>query len=256
MLPQVNLIRANNGDFLSFFERAGISGVLTAHGVWDELTIGIAKVLIDNSNKTPSILDIGSNMGTFAIPIGKYIQDKGGFIHCFEPQRIISYQLSGNIFLNRLDNAFVHRVALSDWTGWDEIQILDYNQAWNIGAYSLVPNMDTQEKQKMKELVNFYRIDDYSSVAEITLVKIDVEGMELNVLKGGGYKLKENKYPPILFESLSGDPNAAAVMNILFDMGYKCSQYANEDWLAQHHAWDSEINLIVSENKISYSKIR
>jgi hypothetical protein len=33
MLTQVNIIRAKNGDFISFNEAAGISGVLTSHGV-------------------------------------------------------------------------------------------------------------------------------------------------------------------------------------------------------------------------------
>ena len=256
MLPQVNLIRGQNGDFLCFFESAGISGVLTAYGLWDELTVSIARALVDNSNKVPYILDIGSNLGTFAVPLARHIRGKSGEIHCFEPQRIVSYQLSGNIFLNRLDNAFVHRVALSDWTGMEEIEILDYAQAWNIGAFSLVPDKDAQEKQKTKEPVNFFKLDDYSPVTEVTLVKIDVEGMELDVLKGSVSKLKRNNYPPILFESLVNDPRSEAVMNFLKDMGYKCSQYAKEDWLAQHQEWDSEINLIVNEGQVSYSKIR
>jgi hypothetical protein len=38
-------------------------------------------------------------------------------------------------------------------------------------------------------------------LTNISLIKLDVEGMELNVLKGGLKTLKDNNYPPIIFES-------------------------------------------------------
>jgi FkbM family methyltransferase len=171
MLPQVNIIRANNGDFLSFFERSGISAVLTAHGVWDELTVMIAKALVNISTSTPLILDIGANMGTFSIPLATHISERSGIIHSFEPQRIIYYQLCGNIFLNRLENVFAHKLALSTVNDDIEIDTLDYHQAWNIGAYSLIPGKDEQKKISNKEKCKFSKLDEFELNNPISLLK-------------------------------------------------------------------------------------
>lgn len=256
MLPQVNIIRAVNGDFLSFFERAGISGVLTAHGLWDELSISLAKNLINLSSKKPNVLDIGANMGTFTIPIAKHILEKNGSIHSFEPQRVIFYQLCGNIFLNRLDNAYGHNVALSTLNGYDEIATLDYHQAWNIGAYSLIPGMDLQEKTITTEICKFSKLDDFRVNDPITLIKVDVEGMEFEVLSGGSSRIKRDGYPPILFESLKEDERADSVFKLLINMGYQLIQYANEDWLAQHPEWESELGISIVDSAITFFKVR
>lgn len=256
MLPQVNIIRAKNGDFLSFFERAGIAGVLTAHGVWDEATIGLAKVLVDQCGKVPLVLDIGANMGTFTIPLAKHVAQRSGVVHAFEPQRIVNYQLGGNIFLNRIDNAHVHRLALSDVSGDREIEELDYHKAWNIGAFSIVPGQDRQEKVAQKTPVQFLRLDDLPLQGAITLIKLDVEGMELDVLCGGVNRLNQDGFPPILFESLKNDSKASLVVKLLTGLGYTLSQYADEDWLAQHPAWDSEIALNIDQGAMSMRRVR
>ena len=132
MLPQVNIIRAKNADFLCFYESAGISGVLAAHGVWDELTIHFAKTLIDGTPLKPVVIDVGANMGTFAVPIARHIEKLAGVVHAFEPQRIIYYQLCGNIFFNRIDNIFAHNFALSNADTISNVSPLDFNKSWNI----------------------------------------------------------------------------------------------------------------------------
>ena len=161
MLPQVNLIRAQHGDFLAFYENAGISKVLTEHGVWDELTIAYSKALIESSQSKPLILDVGANMGTFTIPIAKHINNKG-FVYSFEPQRIVFYQLCGNIFLNRLNNAYAQNIALSNINEEREIEVLDYAGAHNIGSYSLVPGKDKQNKVNfIKDYCLIQKLDDF-----------------------------------------------------------------------------------------------
>jgi FkbM family methyltransferase len=256
MLPQVNIIRAKNGDFLSFYERAGISGVLTAHGIWDEATIHIAKALVDASSKKPVIFDVGANMGTFTIPLSHHILSRNGVLHAFEPQRVIYYQLCGNIFLNRVENAFAHKMALSTAVGEQEIDILNYHSAFNIGAYSLVPGKDNQEKNISKEICIFSTLDNILNDLSISLIKIDVEGMEIDVLSGGIERLAANDYPPIIFESNNGDAKAQLVYELLTKLGYCIIKYAEEDCLAQHPKWDSEIALISNGGRLLISKIR
>ena len=257
MLPQVNIIRANNGDFLSFFEQKGISDVLTACGAWDELTIALARTLVDITDLPPVIMDIGANMGTFTVPLGKHVAPRGGKVHSFEPQKIVFYQLCGNTFLNRLDNVSTYNMALSSTNEFREIPRMNFDTAWNIGAYSLVPNQDPQQKLETKEPCEFRKLDDFELPSRITLIKLDIEGMEIEVLSGAMNRIARDGFPPILFESLEADPRSAQVKELLTAAGYKLLQYANEDWLAQHGDWPTEINLINGETGImGYVRVR
>jgi len=242
MLPQVNIIRAKNADFLSFYEAAGISGVLTAHGVWDELTIQLSKTIIDTTKLTPVIFDIGANMGTFSVPIGRYIAERNGIIHAFEPQRIIYYQLCGNIFLNKMENIYAHNVALSNINRCEDVKPLNFSGAWNIGAYSLSStNINEQPLSEKLERCVFKKLDDIKFDVQITLMKIDVEGMELEVLHGAREVFEKQYKPPVFFEFNSGDPKGPAVMQFLLSYGYKISKYADSDYLAQHADFPANI---------------
>jgi FkbM family methyltransferase len=216
----------------------------------------LAKLLIDIDSKQPLVLDIGSNMGTFAVPVAKHIESKNGTLHCFEPQRIVYYQLCGNIFLNRIENAYVHNVALSNDVEIRQIEPLNFDLAWNIGGYSLLPNQDPQEKSSKMDACSFQKLDDFPIDGHVSLIKLDVEGMEIDVLHGGLKRLAADGFPPILFESLSTVSNSESVGSLLMSLGYQLTKYAEADWLAQHPNWETMINLIVNEGGVSYQRVK
>jgi hypothetical protein len=53
--------------------------------------------------------------------------------------------------------------------------------------------------------VSVMKLDDFN-INNISLIKIDVEGHELQVIKGAIETLKRNNYPPILFECWEPEP--------------------------------------------------
>ena len=83
----------------------------------------------------PIVIDVGANIGGFAIPVAKSLMDCAGKVYCFEPQRIIFQQLCANTFLNRLDNIFTHNVALGENNGTLNIPELDCSKSQNCCYY-------------------------------------------------------------------------------------------------------------------------
>jgi FkbM family methyltransferase len=242
MLPQVNIIRAKNADFLCFDESAEISNVLAQNGVWDEPTIHLAKTLIDRIALKPIIFDIDVNMGTFSIPIACRIENLMGTDYAFEPQRIIYYQLCGNIFLNRIDNIFAYNFALSNTEYIDYIKLLDFNKSCNIDGYSLSENIgNAQLLTEKSEKITFKLINDFDFYDQITLIKIVVEGMELEVLQDGLKLISKNNFPQILFESNNGNPKGRLVLQLMIEMRSKISKYSDSDYLSQHPDFIAEM---------------
>ncbi len=105
-------------------------------GQWEDYLLTISKVFLQSVNN-PLVLDIGANLGAYSIPLAKSMRDVGGVLMAFEPQRILYYQLCGNVVLNRLDNFIAINKAVGDYDGDIEIPEINYENNTNIGAFSL-----------------------------------------------------------------------------------------------------------------------
>ncbi len=204
MLPRINVIRTGIGEFLLPATGDVISRNLQFAGTWEPLTLAIAGVLLPQN--ATHVVDIGANLGAFAIPIGKRMLQSKGKVTSFEAQRVVYYQLCGNIYLNRLDNVFAYHLAIGDRDGHIDVPVLDYANEVNIGALSLDRSIRAQEEQT-KTARHATTTDqtpiktlDALALDPADLVKIDVEGMEFDVLNGAKSWLSSSAFPPLLFE--------------------------------------------------------
>lgn len=240
MLPRVNLVRCEDADYLLFSTPDHISNVLIQNGVWDELLQNITLALLEGCAK-PLLLDLGANLGGFSVPIGKRIAKDGGVIHAFEPQRVIYYQLCANIFINRLDNVYAHHAAIGETGGFVDLPVVDYNNFKNIGAFSLVERFrkkaDLPFYSDVFEKTPIVSLSDLKFDGKVSLIKLDVEGYELAVLKGAQKFFEANAFPPILFESLRYEElkeERKELMSFLTAIGYDVQPIFANDFIAQH----------------------
>jgi FkbM family methyltransferase len=189
------------------------------------------------------VLDIGANLGTFCVPLARKIPKLK--FHAFEPQRIIGYQLGANVIINSLDNVFINTVALSDKYDILNPIMPDYSVESNIGAFSIDAEVrkndyECNSRGVIQEIVT-YPLDDFV-FTDVKLIKIDVEGHELEVLQGAKMTIEENNYPPIIFEAWTWKPwyqeKRQEVFKHLTDLGYKIRELG-ENNLAQHPAYES-----------------
>lgn len=132
------------------------------------------------------ILDIGANVGDVAVAaLNSY---KGSKVICFEP-----VQKTYDALKNRLDpfgeRVQLHKVALSNTAGAGEINITTFHGANSIAPQAHFHKECNPHVQEVgKERIELVRLDDYCArfpCERIDVMKIDVEGHELDVLKGG-----------------------------------------------------------------------
>lgn len=247
MLPRVNLVRTDEADYLLLSTNDAITRIIYSQGSWVSYLTTISNQFLLNED-SPLVLDIGANLGAYTVPIAKKIADQGGVVFAYEPQRIIFLQLCGNCFLNRLDNVYTVNCALGDAPGVVDIPPLDYALTANIGAYSLNQGINREylvtKVNSKPDRVQVQVIDQLEIPKAPSLIKIDVEGMELNVLRGGVNSLEHWSYPPLLLEVWQQDTFAQQrkeLIDFLESIGYSLF-FINDDCIAQHAKHKSKID--------------
>ncbi len=169
-------------------------------------------------------LDIGSNIGLFSLYASKIVGESGR-VFAFEPALKTYTRLQKNIAINNLNNITANRLGVSDKKGTLQLNVSENgHDAWNSFA-----EIDSSYYSG-KESVEVVTIDDYLKefnvdAKKIKIMKVDVEGWEVQVLKGAADFLKN--YSPILMVEFTEQNSLAAghCCHVLYDvavnLGYK-----------------------------------
>lgn len=236
MLPNCELVAVGDTQFLVFKTFDIVSNGMKAGGYEPELyNLGVELL---RKHKDGVVLDIGANLGSFCVRLAK--KHPHLTFHAFEPQRIIYYQLCANTFINGLDNIHCHAFGLSNETKRVELDMPDYNREHNIGAFSVDEDTRANDYEcktvGKKEPVTVFPLD-IAEHTNVVLMKVDVEGHELEVIRGAKKTIESNNYPPIIFEAWTWkpwfEPKRIELIKLLEIMGYKVTQLG-ENNVAQH----------------------
>jgi FkbM family methyltransferase len=174
-------------------------------------------------NKGDVVLDVGANIGEVCFNMAKVVGSSGA-IHSFEPEPFIFSKLLENYNLNSFDNIHLNNIALGEI---ESEAMLAAQVDDNRGGTRIQSGMAKGVKVKV------LTIDKYVSDIELhklNLIKIDVEGFELKVLKGAEGTLR--RFKPMLFIELNDDnlhhqnDSASALISYLYQVGYKNIQHA------------------------------
>ena len=170
-------------------------------GYWSKNDIEfIAALMKTQAEKKGNIVffDIGANIGTHSLAIAKILGSQVE-IHAFEAQRQIYHMLCGTMAINGLHNIYCYNNAVSDISdSVMNIDLLDYNSINNFGALELIkPRVSDQDAvvKVTSETVKTITLDSLN--CDFDFLKIDVEGMEDKVLRGGVLSISKNR--PIVF---------------------------------------------------------
>jgi FkbM family methyltransferase len=163
------------------------------------------------------VLDIGGYTGVYALVAAS--RNRENAIFCFEPLACNHRRIAANFALNDLPRLTLVPVAVGESDGEVTLNVFADGDFLTSGS-SLVN--EGKQASKRCDMVQCVAVDSFvkeRGLSRISLVKIDVEGAELNVLHGMQGVI-ERDHPDILIEVLS-DKVGASLTEFLGGHGYR-----------------------------------
>jgi FkbM family methyltransferase len=212
-----------NGKLNSIYKLPNISETvgfeIFVNGIYEPDTVYF---IASKAEKGGVVVDIGINVGAISIPLSKVRHDLK--IIGLEAAPWIFDYVETNVKLNQLSNIKLINKAVSNES---HKRVEFYSPMDMYGKGSLAP-VFTQESVMVETIT----LDDLASNEGVVIdfLKVDVEGFEASVFRGGKELLSDKLSPEIMFEfvdwaeELSGEAPGAA-QSVLMDFGYNLYKF-------------------------------
>lgn len=222
------LIEGRHGRFLVNPKDIYIGRSLHTYGEFSELEWH----MLDQVLQPGAIaVEAGANMGALTVPMANKI-GKTGRLYAFEPQMIVFQQLAANLALNDIVNTQAFNAGCGAEPGWMSIIRPDPGREHNFGGFSL-----EKLEGETSIRIRIEALDDVLDVPRLNLIKADVEGMEVDVLKGAAELIR--KHRPVLYLEANED-DAKGLIEYLMGIDYNMWWHLPPLFNPENHAGETE----------------
>ncbi len=182
------------------------------------------------------VFDVGANIGVYSLLSAKYVGDHGA-VHAFEPTPETFARLCANAELNGFTYIHLNQLAVAEKHGTSMLHLYEQNGMNSLAA------QDWAGKPLGQVMVKTISLDEYVSAKDlprVDLLKVDVEGAELSVLKGA-YGLVSGANPPVVLCEFADKTTcnfsyqATSIRDFLETRGYRL------------YRWDSRVSSLTPE---------
>lgn len=203
------IVHGRDASYMALNTDVYIGQALILYGEYSEIEFRLLKQMCKPGDH---IVEIGANIGAHSVRLAKHVGDDGRLVVA-EPQPVIFQTLAATMALNSITNVDYWPHALSSQPGVIGLPKINYAKESNYGGIAL------KELPQGNVPVSVHRFDDIYYYNRLDLMKIDVEGMELDVLKGAEKAIE--KYRPKIYLENDREESSEALIQWLFDAGYK-----------------------------------
>jgi len=181
----------------------------------------LTKILINNVGAGSVIFDVGAHYGYHSLMFSE-LSGRTGRIFTFEPDRHNYQILQKNVEKNSILNIATFRLAVSDYSG-----VIDFTNNSNSYANTAVSGSPIFSNSEITK-VSCVDLDHFvieEKLERVDFIKIDIEGHELNALKGAENTLL-NYRPDIYLATHDNHFPGVSEKCLLFlkKLGYKSQQ--------------------------------
>src|SRR5262245_60816015 len=204
----------NRFDYHTSFDGKwyGVGAQILENGAYDPADVSILKDLLRerrvHHGDGAMVIDCGANIGVFTVEIAKFMSDWGKII-AVEAQERLFYALAGNLALQNCFNARAIWAAIDRDDGFIDIPEPKYDKPSSFGSFELrerfgIENIGQEiNYSKPTMRVQTFKLDSIG-LKRVDLIKLDIEGMEMDAL-AGATKLIERCKPLIWIECIKLD---------------------------------------------------
>lgn len=204
----MRLKKCRRGYMLYSMNDMTIGRLFDTYGEFSEPEVELLGKLVGPGH---TVIEVGANIGALTVPLAEFVGPLGNVV-VFEPQRIIYQNLCANIALNGLTNVRAVNAAVGLETSSVTLPKINYAEPAIFGAYSIEGATDGEQ-------VQLIALDQFINTPHCRLIKIDVEGMEEQVVRGAAELIKEHQ--PILYVENDRQENSPSLIQTLFELDYK-----------------------------------
>lgn len=166
-----------------------ISRLISLYKCWEP---NISLFINRNFNKSGVFFDIGGNLGYYSLAFSDNFKN----VYCFEPNKKNTDIMKKSILLNEIDNISIVKnpVAKSSGLFFSPVNNSGYEDS-NLGVIQFVDTGDQGQKTVC--------LDDFileNNIESIDLMKVDIEGGELDCLLGAKRSIGDGKIKSLIIE--------------------------------------------------------
>jgi FkbM family methyltransferase len=205
------VIGGRDGYFLINRKDVYVGRALEIYGEYNGLEAAFLKRLVMPGDV---VVEVGANIGSHTVGLAKAVGAQGK-VFAFEPQRACYALLQAQIALNRLSNIVVgYNEAVGRERGRLWVPPVNYDNPGNFGGVALGP-----QQSPAAQPVDVTTLDERLGDAKCSLIKIDVEGMEEDVIRGGLNTIR--KHRPLLYVENDRPDKSPSLVALLLELGYR-----------------------------------
>ena len=190
---------------------------LDLYGEWAEAELELLALFVKPGDV---VIDVGANLGTHTVFLAQRA-GTAGRVYAFEPQRIVFQLLCANLALNGLDNVHAFQAAVSRQPGTILVPDVAYAAGGNYGGVALaetgVAGADAADATGAGERVPVMTLDALG-LDRCRVLKVDVEGMELDVIDGARALIARTR--PVVYVENNDAARSPALIARLLELDY------------------------------------
>jgi FkbM family methyltransferase len=205
------------GDMLVPAADTYVGRSLIEYGEWTQSEINLLTQLV---RPGMAIADIGANVGYHTLALAKAVGN--GQVIAIEPQPGIFQLLCANIANNELGNVAALNMAIDEQRDQLDMPPLSYDEPQNYGSLDIRPYIKPEQVAPQYISVPVQRLDDIVMARNVNLIKLDVEGMELAVLRGAENILKKNRPALFVNNETPGESSDKLLRYLMEETAYDC----------------------------------
>jgi FkbM family methyltransferase len=208
-------VPVDGGFRLSVDTADGMGRVLTVSGTWEPQVTAAFRALLGPGDVC---VDVGANIGYYTLLAANLVGETG-HVYALEPAAGTHAELVSNVKLNRISNVTALQVAAGDAAG--EAVFDDRSNTGSIKP-SLGGSAEQGTRAQVRTVASLIPAAD---VSRLRLVKIDVEGHEVAVLRGLTPLFEAGARSAVLVELHAGVVEEAVALLMQLGVQYRLKTY-------------------------------